>query len=74
MGTLKQAGNVTLLQVVEDGLQQMKESGTDGFEYVVGEHNGMEIKVVCDRPTSGELICIDGVNGFGYTLLFEDND
>lgn len=72
MSHLKAAPTITLLDVVNDGLREMEEANADGFEYIIGMYQGAEIKVVLEPTGNSSLIQIDGVNGFGYTLLFEE--
>lgn len=63
------APNVTLQKVLEDAFCQIEEG--EGFEYIVGEINGGKLKIVFEPKGFHEQVVIDGVNGFGYTLVAE---
>ncbi len=60
----------TFEDVVRDGLKQI-DTG-EGFEYTVGKIYGGYLKVVFEPRGDHGSVVIDGVDGFGYTLAFED--
>lgn len=62
--------NVSFEMVIRDGFDNCDEG--EGFEYIVGKVRGGEIKVVFepDSPDFSSSV-IDGVDGFGYTLVGE---
>ncbi|BDM66264.1 hypothetical protein NFHSH190041_37160 (plasmid) [Shewanella sp. NFH-SH190041] len=65
--------NKTLKDVVEDGFKNAQENDCEGFEYIIGKIRGGELKVVFEPDASvSEAICTDGVDGFGYCLVFEE--
>lgn len=68
------SSNATLKKVVDHGFEVMEKNDCEGFEYVVGNVKGGQLKVVFkpDKPVY-DVVGIDGVYGFGYTLAFEDN-
>ena len=74
MSELKQVSNPGFLEVVKDGFKSMDEAGCDGFEYVVGKVKGGTVKIVFEPDDTNvvDLLEVDGVDGFGYCLLFED--
>ena len=57
-------------EVVREGFNQAREG--EGFEYIVGEVKKGKLKIVFEPDYTHDLIVIDGVNGFGYTLVYED--
>ena len=63
--------NASFAEVVKHGFDSIKDG--DGFEYIVGEVCGGEIKVVFepDSPDFSSEV-IDGVDGFGFTLIGEE--
>ena len=64
--------NINFKTVLEDGLREMRKSDAEGFEYTVGEIMGGKVKVTFEPDsTAFDTIDIDGVNGFGYTLVVE---
>lgn len=67
------ASNVTFEMVVEDGFSHCEPG--EGFDYVVGLVAGGELKVVFE-PDSPDFCSnfINGVEGEGYTLAFEDKE
>ncbi|WP_299001706.1 hypothetical protein [uncultured Shewanella sp.] len=68
------SSNATLEKVVEHGFEIMKENDCEGFEYVVGNVKEGQLKVTFKPDKSVyDVVNIDGVNGFGYTLAFEDS-
>jgi hypothetical protein len=63
--------NVDFKKVLEDGLEQINPK-VDGFEYIVGEVQGGKVKVVFEPDSvCYDSIEIDGVDGFGYSLVCE---
>ncbi len=75
MVELKQANNVDLLTILKDGFNTMEKEGADCFEYIIGEVKGGKLKIVFepdDMPVCSDTVVIDGVDGFGYTLVYED--
>tara|TARA_R100001480_G_scaffold10159_1_gene18644 strand:- start:683 stop:958 length:276 start_codon:yes stop_codon:yes gene_type:complete len=66
------AKEVDFKKVLEDGISIATKDGADGFSYKVGEINGMDV-IITLEPSFGmmDTIDIDGVDGFGYTLVFE---
>ena len=74
MSEIKQVPKPEFVDVVKDGFRSMEEAECDGFEYVVGKVRGGSVKIVFEQDNSDvtELITIDGVDGFGYCLLFEE--
>jgi hypothetical protein len=62
--------NASFEMVVKDGFENC-EAG-EGFEYIVGKIRGGELKVVFE-PDSPDFTSsvIDGVDGFGFTLVAE---
>lgn len=72
---IKYAKSVSLKTIVDDGFKQiqMKDSNCQGFEYTVGKVCGGKLKVVFEPDqkiyNSAE---IDGVDGFGFIMAFED--
>ena len=71
---LKQVPKPEFIEVVKDGFKSMEEADCDGFEYVVGKVKGGSVKIVFEPDSSEvtETLTIDGVDGFGYCLLFEE--
>ena len=67
---LKFSTGKTFEDVVRDGLNQI-DTG-EGFEYTVGKIYSGELKVVFEPKGSHGSVVIDGVDGFGYCLAFED--
>jgi hypothetical protein len=66
--------NCDFKKVLEDGLEQI-DPKEEGFEYIVGEIQGGKVKVVFEPDSSAyDSIEIDGVNGFGYSLVCEYTD
>jgi len=64
------AAGKTLLDVVEDGFSQIEEG--EGFDYTIGKIRRGSLKVVFEPDSPDfESVVIDGVDGFGYTLVFE---
>lgn len=68
---IKYSENTTLESVVIDGFNQIEDG--EGFEYIVGHVRGGKLKVVFE-PDSKDfcLAVIDGVEGMGYTLAYEE--
>jgi len=63
--------HVCLSKVVTDGFSQIQDG--EGFEYIIGEIKGGKLKVVFEPDSDNfQSLTIDGVNGFGYTLAFEE--
>ena len=72
---LLQVPGMTLLQVIEDGLKTAASEECQGFDYVIGKVDGMVYKITCEPEADvavHQIACIDGVEGFGYTLLIDD--
>lgn len=65
------AADKTFIDVVGDGFEQIEDG--EGFEYIVGHIKGGKLKIVFE-PTSDDHNCavIDGVEGLGYTLAFNE--
>lgn len=68
--TLGFVDSQTFQTVVEDGFNQTDDG--DGFEYIVGEFKGGEIKIVYEPAGDHCSNVFDGVNGMNYVLCFED--
>ncbi len=70
---IKFAPNATFEMVVADGFSHCEPG--EGFDYIVGRVAGGELKVVFD-PYSPDFSSniINGVDGFGYILAFEDKE
>lgn len=70
---IKFAPNATFEMAVADGFSHCAPG--EGFDYIVGHMAGGEMKVVF-APNSPDFYSnvIDGVEGFGYTLVVEDKD
>ena len=62
--------NASFEGVVKHGFESIEDG--EGFEYIVGKVCGGQIKVVFepDSPDFSSAV-IDGVDGFGYTLVGE---
>ena len=70
---IKQANNITLLDVVNDGFSEMKLADCEGFDYKIGEIAGGELKLVFEPKTHHfDSVQVDGVNDMGFTLVFEE--
>jgi len=68
---IKYANNATLADVVNDGFGSIDPG--EGFEYTVGRIRGGKLKVIFEPDTSCfETVEIDGVEGFGYALVYEE--
>lgn len=61
---------VNLEKIVNDGFKQIEEG--EGFDYIVGHIRGGKLKVVFE-PDSNDFqsAVIDGVEGFGFTMVRE---
>ena len=71
MSKLKFVSNSASFEdVVNDGFDQTSDGF--GFEYIVGKIKGGDLKVVFEPEGTHESIVIDGVDGFGYILAFEE--
>ena len=72
-GSLRYTVNKSLKDVVSDGFERMQKEGCKGFEYTIGKVRGGSLDITFS-PHNGdyESVCIDGVNGFGYCLVFEE--
>ena len=62
--------NGSFEEVVKHGFESIEPG--EGFEYIVGRVRGGELKVVFepDSPDFSSAV-IDGVDGFGFTLVGE---
>jgi hypothetical protein len=56
---------------IEDALSQMKGDDCDGFDYTIGEVDGMKLRIVAetDNRTCYNTVIIDG--GLNYTAVVE---
>ena len=65
------AEKITFKDVIKHGFESIEEG--EGFEYIVGKIGEGQIKVVWEPKEQGcfQSAEIDGVDGFGYTLLTE---
>ena len=70
---LHYAPNANFKTVLEHGLEIINPK-CEGFEYIVGEIKGGKVKLVFEPDSSAfDFHEIDGVNGFGYSLVCESN-
>jgi hypothetical protein len=74
MSEIKQTPGIEFINIVKDGFKSMTESDCDGFEYIVGKVKGGSVKIVFEPDDSDvtDSVVIDGVDGYGYCLLFEE--
>ena len=61
------ANKASFKEVVKDGLENIEDG--EGFEYIVGKIKEGTFKVVFEPECSHSAVVIDGVDGFGYTLI-----
>lgn len=74
LAKLKQVKNPSFIEVLKDALTEMIASDADEVDYICGEFMGGEISISFKDKSKSvrDGIEIDGVNGIGYVLCFED--
>ena len=69
---LAEVKDMTISGIIKDGVGEMADDDM-GFEYKVGEIDGFEVKVSMEPigNVSGTVTCVDGVDGFGFLMVYE---